>query len=106
VGVPLNIGTIVLEENENNVPVIDMNVTTALTQSSEISYAFRLDGNDILKVYAESDGAGGIQNSEVIVTGTGSFDYLKVDSTPDTDNTVLILDSNGIVKTDEINPFV
>jgi len=69
VGVPLNIGTIVLESNENNVDVIDMVVTSALTQSSEVSYVFRLDNEDVAKVYAESDGSGGVENKKLIIDG-------------------------------------
>ena len=42
------------------VSVIDMDVSSAAV-ASEQSYSFNIDGTEIAKVYAEGDGAGGIQ---------------------------------------------
>jgi len=64
VGANLNYGT-----NPGAVVVGDSTVTSASGAGTAHSYAWRIDGNEVLKVYAESDGAGGIQNQGVFVNG-------------------------------------
>ena len=63
IGVPLDFGT-----NPGEVVVFNSSVTTQ-TVGTPHSYRFQIDGNDILKVYAENDGAGGLQNRRVEVNG-------------------------------------
>jgi hypothetical protein len=42
--------------------VIDADVTSTPTAGTEQSYGFGVDGNTLLKLYAEADGSGGIQD--------------------------------------------
>jgi len=44
------------------------------TAGTEHSYLFAVDGSTVLKVYAESDGAGGIQNARVDLVGKDLYD--------------------------------
>ena len=63
VGGTLNIGTLSLAEDSGPVTLINMPVSSTPTAGDEMSYSFSIDSDVISKVYAEADGAGGIQNS-------------------------------------------
>ncbi len=56
-------------EDSGVVTAFDMPVSSSATTGTAESYAFKVDGTNVLKVYAESDGAGGMQNPEVFITG-------------------------------------
>lgn len=64
IGANFNYGT-----NPGNVVTQDSTITSASTIGTPHSYASRIDGTEVLKVYAESDGAGGIQNPGIFVNG-------------------------------------
>jgi hypothetical protein len=64
IGANLNYGT-----NPGAIVVGDSSITSGSGAGTAHSYAWRVDGSEILKVYAESDGAGGIQNPGVFVNG-------------------------------------
>lgn len=68
-GTPLVIGNLVYGTNAGAVTFLDMPVTAAAADNTEESYAFKIDGQTILKVYAQSDGAGGIDNTRLEVNG-------------------------------------
>lgn len=48
--------------------ITDFSVTSSPSAGTEQSYSFDIDGTTIAKIFAEADGAGGIQNSEVVVS--------------------------------------
>lgn len=69
-GTPLAIGAnFDYGTNPGALVVQDSTITPASGAGTAHSYASRIDGNEIFKVYAESDGAGGIQNPGVFVNG-------------------------------------
>ena len=71
VGAPLNIGSFEFSEDSGLVTFADMPVSAAPTIGTPESYIFKVDGSNILSIYSEADGAGGIQNKRVGV-GTSS----------------------------------
>ena len=64
-GTTLNTGTIEVEDDAGAVTVIDMGVTSASADGTEMSYVVKIDGNNLLKIYSESDGAGGADTFKV-----------------------------------------
>ncbi len=65
VGVTMNTGTIEVEDDAGAVTIIDMGVTSASADGTEMSYVVKIDGNNLLKIYTESDGAGGVDTFKV-----------------------------------------
>lgn len=63
------VGNLVYPLNSGAQTFLDMPVTSAATIGTEQSYAFKIDTNTVFKIYAESDGAGGIQNAAIQVNG-------------------------------------
>jgi hypothetical protein len=61
----LNLGATTFDENAGAVTWIDMSVTSAAAVDTIESYTAAIDGNSMLTVYAESDGAGSIQNKAI-----------------------------------------
>jgi hypothetical protein len=61
----LNLGSTTFDENAGAVTWIDMSVTSAAAVDTIESYTAAIDGNSMLTVYAESDGAGSIQNKAI-----------------------------------------
>ncbi|NTW27219.1 MAG: hypothetical protein HGA36_02775 [Candidatus Moranbacteria bacterium] len=59
----------------------DMPVTSAATIGTKESYIAMLDGNPMLTIYGESDGAGGIQNSRVGIGTASPTSLLSVGAT-------------------------
>ena len=68
-GVPIELGNIEIAEDSGAVTLVNMPVSATPTIGTEESYSFQIDDTDILKVYAEADSAGGIQNPRAEVTG-------------------------------------
>lgn len=58
-------GTFETTTNPGNITFIDAPVDSTPAAGTEESYAFAVDGTDILTIYAEADGSGGIQNQAV-----------------------------------------
>ena len=58
-------------EDSGVVTAMDMSVSDSASADTVESYAFKLDGENILKVSAEADGSGGLQagSQQVEVTG-------------------------------------
>ncbi|MDH3325073.1 MAG: phage tail protein, partial [Candidatus Peregrinibacteria bacterium] len=71
-------GDMIFPEDNGVATWADISVTTTSPQGTEESYAAKIDGTALLKVYAESDGAGGIQNSEVQITDLNVSNDLTV----------------------------
>lgn len=63
-------GTTEFETNSGLVTALNMPVSSAAVVGTEEAYTFDLDGLNVLKVYAESDGIGSIQNRGVHFYGT------------------------------------
>ncbi len=66
-GTPLGVGNLVYATNAGAVTFLNMPVTSAATIGTEESYNFKINSSSVFKVYAESDGAGGLQNTGVYV---------------------------------------
>lgn len=64
-GTTLNTGTIEAEEDSGAISLFDMAVSSASADGTEMSATIKIDGNNILKIYAESDGAGGADTFKV-----------------------------------------
>lgn len=65
VGTQLNVGSIEAEEDSGAISLFDMPVSSASADGTEMSATIKIDGNNILKIYAESDGAGGADTFKV-----------------------------------------
>ena len=65
VGTQLNIGSIEAEEDSGAISLFDMAVSSASADGTEMSATVKIDGNNILKIYAESNGAGGADTFKV-----------------------------------------
>lgn len=61
----LELGSMTFDSNAGMVSWIDMPVTASSTQGTVHSYTAQLDGNPLLTVYGQSDGAGSIQSPAV-----------------------------------------
>jgi hypothetical protein len=61
IGAALNVGTLAVTADAGAVVLIDMPVSATPAAGTEESYAFAVDSTNILKIYAESNNAGGIQ---------------------------------------------
>jgi len=65
----LVLSTIEIPDDSGIVTLVDMGVTSASTGGTENSYAFKMDGSDVLRIYSESDGTGSVSESSVVVDG-------------------------------------
>jgi len=65
VGATLNIGTFEFAADSGLVTFADMPVTSDASIGTPESYVFKIDGDNIMSIYSESDGAGGVQNKRV-----------------------------------------
>ncbi|MBT7713785.1 MAG: hypothetical protein HN745_18880 [Deltaproteobacteria bacterium] len=79
-GADLNVGSLVSDADTGALAFFDMPVTASATQGEEMSVGFQIDGDTIFKVYAEADGAGGIQDKNVIVDGSLTATDLTLNS--------------------------
>lgn len=65
VGAPLNIGSFEFSPDSGLVSFVDMPVTSGAASGTPEGYAFKVDGDNIMTAYSESNGAGGIQNKRL-----------------------------------------
>jgi hypothetical protein len=70
VGATLNVGPIELVEDSGVVTLVNLPVSATPSAGVEQSYSMAVDSNTILKVYAEADGIGGIQNQKLDFSNT------------------------------------
>ncbi|MFC1775678.1 immunoglobulin-like domain-containing protein, partial [Patescibacteria group bacterium] len=80
----LQIGATNFEENAGMVSWVDMPVTSAAPVGTVERYSAQIDNNSLLTIYAESDGAGGIQNSGIGIGTTSPTTLLTVGSSTPT----------------------
>ena len=72
VGAAMNVGPLEAAADSGAVVLFDMPVTATPVAGTEMSTSIRIDGDTFIKVYAEADSAGGIQNPRVTVpSGVG-----------------------------------
>ncbi|MFZ5365432.1 MAG: hypothetical protein ACOZBH_04535 [Patescibacteria group bacterium] len=96
-------GPIVLTTDAGLVPFVDMSITSSSAINTEHSILFSLDNDYFLKVYAESDGAGGIQKPSirmykpVAYPTTGINSYATADTITATATRMRITSSVGNV---------
>ncbi len=95
VAAQLNVGTIEAEEDAGAIPLFDMPVSSSSVDGTEMSATIRIDGNNILKVYAEADGAGGADSFAVKLLSGAGLDITEIAATSDTDK-FLVSDSNRV----------
>nr|MDA3802703.1 hypothetical protein [Patescibacteria group bacterium] len=82
VGAPLLIGPLEFAADSGLISFIDMPVTSASVSGTPHGYSLKLDGNNMLSVYGQSNGTGGIQNSSVgIGVATPQYGKLEVRNT-------------------------
>jgi hypothetical protein len=67
-GIEVN-GTIEAPEDAGAITLFDMPVSDTPDAGTEMSATIKIDGDNILKVYAEADGSGGLQNIRLIASG-------------------------------------
>ncbi len=65
VGAPLILGSFEFAPDSGLVSFVDMPVTSASPDNTPQAYVFKIDRDNIMSVYAEADGAGGIKNKRV-----------------------------------------
>jgi hypothetical protein len=65
VGAPLNIGSFEFSPDSGLVSFVDMPVTSAVASGTPEGYAFKIDGDNIMTAYSESNGTGGVQNKRL-----------------------------------------
>ena len=87
-GAQLNVGLISFIQDAGMVTAMDMPVSNASADDLEMSYVFKLDGTNVLKIYGESDGAGGADELRVVIANTIPPDVIL-------DNTTTGADANS-----------
>jgi len=65
VGGNLNIGSLVFASDSGLISAMDMPVSSVSSVGSPQGYVFKMDGDNIMSVYSESDGVGGVQNKRI-----------------------------------------
>jgi len=68
-GVDFEIGQFVFDDDAGQQVLVDLPVTATPTAGTEESYTLAIDATDILKIYAEADSSGGIQNYFPVIIG-------------------------------------
>jgi len=91
----MNIGTIEAEEDAGAITLFDMPVSSASADGTEMSATIKIDGNNILKIYAEANGTGGADSFAVKLLSSAALDITETPATSDTDK-FLVSDSNRI----------
>ena len=95
VGGTLNIGTLSFSEDSGLVTAMDMPVSSAALTGTPEGYVFRVDSENILSIYSESDGSGGVQNKRVGIGTISPTSTLDVNGTVNIRGT-LAMNSNKI----------
>jgi len=65
VGATLRLDSLETDADVGQATLINMPVSADATMGTEMSFVVNIDSNNILKIYAEADGSGGIQNPKV-----------------------------------------
>ncbi|MFA6514618.1 MAG: hypothetical protein WCT50_05070, partial [Patescibacteria group bacterium] len=82
VGAPLNIGSFEFSPDSGFVTFADMPVTAIPTAGTLEGYTFKVDGDNIMSIYSEANGSGGVQNKRVgIGTTAPGVKFVVADDT-------------------------
>jgi len=65
VGADISMGSIQVASSSGAITFADMIIEASASAGTEESYSFQIDSSELFRIYAESDGAGGIQNKRV-----------------------------------------
>ena len=87
VGKDMEMGSISFTEDGGAMEAMDMSVSASPAAATEESYSFKIDNEVILKIYAEADSAGGIQNPKVVIGNNVDAPTLEFDG-PTADGTL------------------
>ncbi len=88
----LNVGTIEAEEDAGVITLFDMPVTDNSADGAEMSITIRIDSNNVLKIGAKSDGAGGVDGLFVQNYGANIQNITVVNA-----STYTILEKDNII---------
>ena len=88
----LNVGTIEADSDAGVIALFDMPVTSASTDGAEMSVTIRIDANNVLKIGAKSDGAGGVDGLFVQNYGANIQNITVVNA-----STYTILEKDNII---------
>lgn len=69
----LEIGSIELEDDAGAYTLINLPITATPVAGTEESYAFKIDGSTVLKIYGEADGSGAVQNIRLVLENGASI---------------------------------
>jgi len=76
IGADISVGSIQVASSSGAITLVDMSVDGGASAGTEESYSFQIDSNQILSIYSESDGVGGIQNKRVGINTTTTPRYM------------------------------
>lgn len=65
----LSLSSIDMTEDGGALTFIDMSVTTGVTEGTEESYSFNLDGSSVMRIYGQASGTTGVTNTGVVLDG-------------------------------------
>ncbi|NIA01851.1 MAG: hypothetical protein GWP15_00545, partial [Nitrospirae bacterium] len=98
-------GAYEFSEDAGFVSAMDMSVSATPAVGTQESYTFKIDGESFLKMYAEADSSGGIQNEELrfykpiagewFTDETSTLVSVKQSPTTATTNTMVTLEADG-----------
>lgn len=88
----LNVGTIEADSDAGAIALFDMPVSDASDDGAEMSVAIRIDANNVLKIGAKSDGAGGVDGLFVQNYGANIQNITVVNA-----STYTILEKDNII---------
>lgn len=93
--------SILVAEDSGSQTLVDMSVTGGVSAGGEQSYGFAVDGTEVGRVYAESDGSGGTQNHAFQFSKPVQFqtseDFTLGDDLVATDGEVIWSESDGYI---------
>ena len=99
VGAPLNIGSFEFSPDSGLVTFVDMPVSSASSLGAAQGYVFKVDGDNIMTIYSEANGVGGVQNKRV---GIGLINPLGLLHVSGTEN--ILFNTTGNVGIGLTNP--
>ncbi|MCF7812805.1 tail fiber domain-containing protein [Candidatus Gracilibacteria bacterium] len=74
----VSLGSLAFDEDAGVVSWVDLPISATPTAGTVESYSAQIDGTDVLTVYGEADGSGGVQNSRVGIGTTAPSRTLDV----------------------------
>ncbi|MDP2587108.1 MAG: LamG-like jellyroll fold domain-containing protein [Candidatus Komeilibacteria bacterium] len=91
----LEVNTLNVTENTQAIRLVNLNVTSALAAGSSTIMTFAHDNSDLLTLYAESNGSGGVQNQRVGIGTTTPTAFLHAQANTTATALAVRQDSTG-----------